>query len=226
MGLSILIFICATANFGQADQNALASADTHQLPPLLFSNIAAVVEEMEVLKKLDEVSALQFWQHNSVIIIVATLFIISLIVAGVMYKQSQVQQNINRLLIAKNEQIQMQSEELLVQSEEVKKLNEDLEALNQNLENKIRSRTRMLKDQNNLLAEYAYSNAHELRAPVASVMGLVDLLNRSQLSCEEKEIVAHLRKSASRLDVVIRDIRNKLERNDVLFLDDTDKYEW
>lgn len=169
-----------------------------------------------------QVAADKIRQRNAVIIIVIILFIISVAVAGALYKQRKTQMNINRLLIAKNEQIRMQSEEIQVQAEEVSKLNQDLEFLNQNLENKIRSRTRILKNQNNLLAEYAYSNAHELRAPVASVMGLVDLLNRSNLAGEEKEIVEHLRKSASELARIVKDIRIRLERNDVLFFDEKD----
>lgn len=176
--------------------------------------------ETELLKKENESAAIKLKQRNTIIIAVIMMFILSIAVAGAFYKQRKFQQNINKLLESKNEQIQAQSEEIQTQSEEVKKLNENLERLNLGLENKIKARTQLLKDQNTLLAAYAHTNAHELRAPVASVMGLVNLLEKADLTGSEREIVEHLIKSTGELDSVIREIRERLESNEDLFLDE------
>lgn len=175
--------------------------------------------ETELLRKENEAAEIMLKQRNTVIIAVVMMFIFAIAVAGAFYKQRMIQQKVNRLLESKNEQIQAQSEEIQTQSEEVRKLNQNLEKLNQNLENKIRARTQTLKDQNKLLAAYAYSNAHELRAPVASVMGLVNLLEKSNLKEDEKEIVNHLMKSTEELDAVIKEIRERLESNDEMLPD-------
>ncbi|UII32456.1 tetratricopeptide repeat protein [Fulvivirga ulvae] len=176
--------------------------------------------ETELLKKEKEAAEIMLKQRNTVIIAVVMMFILAIAVASAFYKQRKIQQNVNRLLESKNEQIQAQSEEIQTQSEEVRKLNQNLEKLNQDLENKIRARTQILKDQNKLLAAYAHSNAHELRAPVASVMGLVNLLEKSNLKEGEREIVDHLMKSTEELDAVIREIRERLESNNDSLLDD------
>ncbi|MBL6448717.1 tetratricopeptide repeat-containing sensor histidine kinase [Fulvivirga sp. 29W222] len=176
--------------------------------------------ETELLKKEKQAAEIMLKQQNTVIIAIVMLFILAIAVASAFYKQRKIQQNVNRLLESKNEQIQAQSEEILTQSEEVRKLNQNLERLNQGLENKIRARTQALKDQNKLLAAYAHSNAHELRAPVASVMGLVNLLEKSNLKDNEREIVDHLMKSTEELDAVIREIRARLESNNDIQLDD------
>ncbi|GAA0893012.1 hypothetical protein GCM10009122_26910 [Fulvivirga kasyanovii] len=176
--------------------------------------------ETELLKKENEAAEIMLKQRNTVIIAVVMMFILAIAVAGAFYKQRKIQQDVNRLLESKNEQIQAQSEEIQTQSEEVRKLNQNLERLNQDLENKIRARTQILKDQNKLLAAYAHSNAHELRAPVASVMGLVNLLERSNLKEGEREIVDHLMKSTEELDAVIREIKERLESNNDSLLDE------
>lgn len=176
--------------------------------------------ETELLKKEYEASENKLKQRNTIIIAIIMLFILSAAVAVAFYKQRKLQQGVNRLLALKSEKIQAQSEEIQAQAEKLMKLNQNLESLNATLENKVKSRTKMLKDQNKLLAAYAYSNAHELRAPVASVMGLIDLLKRSDMADDEREIVEHLIKSAGELDIVIRNIRRKLESNGDIIFDD------
>lgn len=176
--------------------------------------------ETELLKKEFEASEIKLKQRNTLIIAIIMLLILSAAVAGAFYKQRKVQQGANRLLALKNQKIRTQSEEIQAQAEALKKLNENLEALNASLESQVKSRTKRLKDQNKLLAAYAYSNAHELRAPVASVMGLIDLLQRSEVATEEREIIEHLVRSAGELDIVIRNIRRKLEGNGDLRLDE------
>lgn len=176
--------------------------------------------ETELLKKEFETSASKLKQQNTIIIAIIMLLILSAAVAGAFYKQRKVQQGVNDLLASKNHKIQAQSEEIQAQAEKLQKLNKNLESLNATLENQVKSRTQLLKDQNKLLAAYAFTNAHELRAPVASVMGLVDLLQRSDLPDNEKEIVEHLVKSTGELDIVIRNIRKKLESKGGLLLDE------
>lgn len=176
--------------------------------------------ETELLKKEFEASESKLKQQNTIIIAIIMLLIFSAAVAGAFYKQRKVQQGVNHLLASKNHKIQAQSEEIQSQAEKLQKLNQNLESLNTTLENQVKSRTQRLKDQNKLLAAYAFTNAHELRAPVASVMGLVDLLQRSELPDKEKEIVEHLVKSTGELDIVIRNIRKKLESKGGLLLDE------
>jgi len=86
--------------------------------------------------------------------------------------------------------------------------NEIIEKLNRELESKVELRTKMLKEQNAKLMEYAFVNAHVLRAPVSRILGLVNLLIKSQAprSNEEQEVIQHLNESSKELDIVVRNL--------------------
>ncbi len=67
-----------------------------------------------------------------------------------------------------------------------------------------------LQQQNDQLKEIAWISSHEIRGPVASILGLISLYNHS---CPEtpfnKEILQHLEEVTKKLDVVIHRIVNK-----------------
>ncbi|HEY0741024.1 MAG TPA: two-component regulator propeller domain-containing protein [Chryseosolibacter sp.] len=105
------------------------------------------------------------------------------------------------------EEIQAQNEEIMAQAEEIKGINENLEML-------VRQRTAELERKNQALEEYAFINAHKLRSPVASILGLVNLLNKSEMNDECKVINRHLLDSADELDGIVRSITKAIERGD------------
>jgi len=86
--------------------------------------------------------------------------------------------------------------------------NEIIEKLNRELESKVELRTKMLKEQNAKLMEYAFVNAHVLRAPVSRILGLVNLLIKSETprATEDKEVIQHLNESSKELDSVVRNL--------------------
>lgn len=103
-------------------------------------------------------------------------------------------------LKASKEAIQMQAEEI--------------KAINENLEHLVRQRTYELEKKNKALEEYAFINAHKLRAPVASILGLVPILNSIQLNDYGKEVVNHLNSSTEKLNTIVRSITDAIERGD------------
>lgn len=57
------------------------------------------------------------------------------------------------------------------------------------------------------LGEISYKNSHQLRAPVANIIGLVDLLKRDNFKTEYNEkIVRHLEETVKKLDQIIHEI--------------------
>ncbi|MBT1702734.1 tetratricopeptide repeat protein [Chryseosolibacter indicus] len=107
-----------------------------------------------------------------------------------------------KILLQKNA-IEMQATALI-------KLNEELQEFNKNLEERIRERTSQLTLQNQRLAEYTFINAHKLRAPVASILGLINLLSHADPS-EKEDILKHLYTCSVQLDNVIREVSKNLE---------------
>jgi signal transduction histidine kinase len=108
--------------------------------------------------------------------------------------------------------------ELLEKDEDLKQQREEFEALHNDLENKIRERTIELQSaaenllqRNKDLEEFSYIVSHNLRAPVANMLGLASLFKRTELSEEQhEELIPHLEDSAKRLDTTIRDLNEVL----------------
>jgi tetratricopeptide (TPR) repeat protein len=131
-----------------------------------------------------------------------TLFTISagLIISGVLAW----------LLYRQQKKILFQKEAIEIQATALLKLNAELQDFNKTLEARIGERTSQLTVQNQRLAEYTFINAHKLRAPVASILGLLNLMD--QVKGEEREMVlSHLKTCGEELDYVIREVSRGLE---------------
>lgn len=123
----------------------------------------------------------------------------------------------NDELTALNEEIRSQQEEVMAQRDslaeknlEIEKINQKLAEVNESLEQIVDQRTKVLKEQNKKLSEYAFINAHNLRAPLARVMGLVNLLLDKPQPEEQPIILNHLKKSSEDLDTVVKSIRDTI----------------
>ena len=82
----------------------------------------------------------------------------------------------------------------------------ELQDLNQNLEEIVEERTRQL-------SEYAFITSHNLRKPLANILGFVNLIdtvckNKDELS----EILKHLKNSSIELDNVIKETAHNLNK--------------
>lgn len=70
-----------------------------------------------------------------------------------------------------------------------------------------------IEEQNHKLQEIAWMQSHVIRAPLARLMGLIDLIKNYQNSETEKnELLDHILTSAYSLDEIIRDISAKTEQ--------------
>ncbi|GHM99015.1 hypothetical protein WSM22_05050 [Cytophagales bacterium WSM2-2] len=131
-------------------------------------------------------------------------------------QQSELTQQRDKV-IKLNEEIQLQQEEVILQRDILTAKNADIESLHQkvretnsNLEAIVALRTEALSEQNRRLEEYAYINAHKLRAPVASIMGIVSLLQKEGADRDKDMMVGFLKNSSAELDQVIRTISDTL----------------
>ena len=78
----------------------------------------------------------------------------------------------------------------------------------------MKQRTAELVKKNKALEEYAFINAHKLRSPVASILGLMNLMNKTRLDDEAAVIAQHLVLSTEKLDEVISSMTEALESGD------------
>lgn len=119
-----------------------------------------------------------------------------------------------------NERLTLLNEEINKQQEQLQDLNKSLFELNNDLEARIEERTKELnnknvelENKNAQLANYAFLNAHKLRAPVATLLGLVMLFENKKVENNERdEIVKKIRDCAGDLDETVKEIRITLEK--------------
>jgi PAS domain S-box-containing protein len=104
-----------------------------------------------------------------------------------------------------NEEILRQTlEELRAAQEALEKQTEEIANLNNHLELLVEERTRQLQRRNEQLNQYAFFNAHKLRAPIATILGLYQVL-KLDISLEEQlEVVHKLNETVVELDQMVR----------------------
>ena len=157
-----------------------------------------------------------FWTTMSFYVFCATLVII----AGssfIHYREKKLLHDkhiLEQKVTERTLEIQQQAEEIQAQNEEIQSQAEEIQGINDNLEELVKARTAELIKKNKAAEESAFIIAHELRAPVASVLGLINLITKCELNEEAKTIVTHMEDSAEKLEVVVRNITKAIERGD------------
>lgn len=141
----------------------------------------------------------------SLVIVFAAIFIFML------WKQRNNLIKAQKQLRLQKESIENQQHEISKKSLELASLNKELYALNQTLEEKIIERGNQLNLRNKQIAQYTYFNSHKLRAPVASVLGLINVLELSKNGQLDHQILEYLKVSANELDLIIHNLKNILE---------------
>jgi ligand-binding sensor domain-containing protein len=115
-------------------------------------------------------------------------------------------------LIVLNEELRASQEEVMAQRDTLSDKNDEIARINKNLEKIVAERTWVLEEQNKRLSEYAFINAHKLRAPLASILGIINLLLIEVDETQKLKLLDHLQKSSLELDEVVRTINQMLEQ--------------
>lgn len=179
-----------------------------------------------------------YYFTNVIVLLTLTLMITSLLFVK---RESELYERKNDHLIrdlearsvrneAQKEQILEQSEILRVNQQKlseayqvIERQKELLSRENENLENEMlgmnRELTRTNEElvrSNNELRQFSFTVSHNLRGPVASLLGLVGLLDLDSVDEGTRQILVYLRESAHQLDEIMNDLREITEiRHDV-----------
>lgn len=135
-------------------------------------------------------------------------------------------QDINKMLVRHEDELLQHREEITAQRDLVARQNEDLTRKqrlierqnadmtlqNEQLEDEVAKRTQELVEYNKRLEQFAFVAAHDLRAPVARILGLGNLLDHHGNTLKDKEqIYPRLINSTKELDAVVRDLNVVLQ---------------
>ncbi|MBN8650850.1 MAG: hypothetical protein J0L67_05460 [Cytophagales bacterium] len=100
--------------------------------------------------------------------------------------------------------LRISNEAIRMQADQIKDINENLEKI-------VHERTAELETKNKALEEAAFINAHKLRAPVASILGLVGLMKSTNSVDDLKQMSAMVQDSTEKLDAVVSEITRTIE---------------
>lgn len=123
-----------------------------------------------------------------------------------------------------NAELTQKQLEMISQNEKLFQQKKEIALLNTNLESLVSQRTQELKDtldnltkQNQDLSQFSYIISHNLRAPVARILGLVNIFNEKDYNDDfNKQIFSHLKQTSIDLNVVIKDLTQIITiRNDL-----------
>lgn len=145
------------------------------------------------------------------LIFLAVVSFVGFIFILVLWRQRNNLLKAHQQLKTQKEDIELKQSEIARKSLELANLNKELYALNENLEEKIVQRSEQLTRKNKQIAKYTYFNSHKLRAPVASVLGLINVLELSRDGVLDQTILNHLKSCALELDQIIYNLKNILE---------------
>lgn len=105
------------------------------------------------------------------------------------------------------DRLKKQQEKLITLNEEIKSLNEYLESKVQERTEELRKIIESLSKQNQDLEQFSYIISHNLRAPVARILGLVNIFDKENKNNEfNVQILNHLVKATRDLDTIIWDL--------------------
>ncbi len=90
--------------------------------------------------------------------------------------------------------------------DEIKRLNSELKELNETLEKKVEDKVADIKSQNEKLEKYAFMNAHVVRAPLANIVGAMELYHQLDDVEQKDELLEMVEESASKLDQAVREV--------------------
>jgi HAMP domain-containing protein len=114
-------------------------------------------------------------------------------------------------LLNNNQLLEEQTEEIATQSEKLAKLNTEILQNNSHLDKKVAERTEELRAINKKLMDYAFFNSHKLRGPVATILGLMNLIKISNSTEEKLKCLELMETATDNLDRVIHEIQLILE---------------
>lgn len=117
--------------------------------------------------------------------------------------------------IRANKALTAKSEELKAINEEVKQQAQEIAQLNKALEKNLDQTTQNLIVKNEKLTEYAYYNSHETRAPLARLLGLIQIIDFAESDAERDFILEKIKENSKELDEIINKMNHVLRDSDV-----------
>ncbi len=159
-------------------------------------------KEIELLKKNEQMREENLKQQKFLIAFLSSSFVLSGLIALLLYRNNRNKQRINQLLATQNKEILSQQEEINAQKENIGLQNIELEKKNEALS--------FLNEEKNHLIGIV---AHDLRNPLSQIKGLVGVLQMSEEEVPKEEKEEYIRLIKNAIDRMASMINKTLDVN-------------
>jgi signal transduction histidine kinase len=143
-------------------------------------------------------------------------YITSLLVVTLFLVQFNYSKKLKKYSTSLEELVSERTNELKITVDELHQANEELTSMNDGLDLKVKDRTKELEERNYQLTEYAFINSHLLRAPLARILGLTDLIRLESTDPKTKELMDKMFNSCEELDEIIKLMSTQLSDGSIL----------
>ena len=157
------------------------------------------------------------WLESAIFEVTTTSLIVSLFLVQYMAR-NQLKEHLFKL----EDVVKDRTDTLEKTVEELNAANEELMSMNEMLDNRVLERTAELENRNAQLKEYAFVNAHQLRAPLARILGLANLLKMEHDKFRKDPMFSKFVLCCEELDEVVRVLGEMLQENSNLNSEELD----
>lgn len=164
------------------------------------------LKEIELLTENNNLQSQKIKYRNIIIIASAIAILAILVVVILLYKNLIARKRDNNLLAEQKERIESQSEQLSEQ-------NRVIQIINDNLELEVEKRTDSLTQLNKELDTFLYRASHDIRQPIATILGLENLAKKYASDSNLIDILDRLKATANRMDDMLRKLQMSYEVN-------------
>jgi signal transduction histidine kinase len=131
--------------------------------------------------------------------------------------KSEALRDINVALMKQKSEVVEQRDLVTLQNKKLQEISFTLEQHRQNLELEVEKRTLELAQYERRMEQFAFFTAHDLRAPVATILGLANLLSYYSNSPEDKHVIFEkLVFTTRKLDTVVRQLNQSIEERNAI----------
>lgn len=165
------------------------------------------------------ISNIPFYKYestNQVFITFAAYFVVYLIITYSAGALKDKYDSVTEELKEKNVKLLEQTVLIVHQKNELLESRTELNQINQNLESIVEQRTNNVKQKNEYLVKYAYTNAHHVRGPLARILGLLQLA-KLEGEVDYPFLFDKIEDQSKEIDVVLRTINKELEEGQDIF---------
>ena len=161
----------------------------------------------------DAFADLRFWDKYRMGIqsvtfeMIATAFITSLYLI-----QYEIRNNLENLVEKRTEELAVANTKLQSVNEELLASSEQIKMINKNLDGLVKQRAEKIQEQVQLLNKYANMNSHEVRAPLARMLGLLQLIKKEKETSAKDDLLDRLYMCSQELDDIVRQMNRLLEK--------------